>query len=239
MATGKFYGIGVGPGDPELLTLKAQRVLGEIDVLLVPISKKEKRSLALEIASGLINENCEQIELLLPMITDQEELKRHWKEAAKQIVEVLREGKSTAFITLGDPTIYSTFTYLLKYVRLLAPEADIEIVPGISAINSISAWIKQPLVEGEESLVIVPALNDKESLEKIIDQFDNVVLLKAGRQANKVIDILEERGISDKGFYASRYGFEDGFYTNNLEELRDKKFDYLSTMIIKKKLGDD
>ena len=211
MALGKFYGIGVGPGDPELLTLKAKRVLGEIDVLLIPKSKKEKRSLALSIASELVNKECETVDLILPMITDQEDLKRHWKQAAEQVVEVMKEGKDTAFITLGDPTIYSTFTYLLKYVKQLSSEAEIEIIPGISSINSISAWIGQPLAEGEESLIIIPALNDKEKLEKIIDEFDNIVLLKAGNQADKVVDILEEKGILDKGFYASRCGFQMGF----------------------------
>lgn len=239
MTLGKFYGIGVGPGDPELLTLKAKRVLGEIDVLLIPKSKKEKRSLALYIASELVNKECETVDLILPMITDQEDLKRHWKRAAVQVVEVMKQGKNTAFITLGDPTIYSTFTYLLKYVKQLCSEAEIEIIPGISSINSISAWIGQPLAEGEESLIIIPALNDKDKLEKIIDEFDNIVLLKAGNQADKVIGILEEKGMLDKAFYASRCGFPDGFYTNDLTELRNKKFDYLSTMIIKKKLGDD
>ena len=238
MSLGKFYGIGVGPGDPELLTLKAKRILGEINVLLIPKSKKEKRSLALSIASDLVNNNCTTVELILPMTTDQEELKRHWQQAAEQVMEVLSQGKDTAFITLGDPTIYSTFTYLLKYVKKLAPKVEVEIIPGISSINSISAWIGQPLAEGEESLVIVPALNDKQSLDKIITEFDNIVLLKAGNQVDKVIDILEERGILDKAFYASRYGFPDGFYTNELKELRNKKFDYLSTMIIKKKLRD-
>jgi len=236
---GKFYGIGVGPGDPELLTLKAKRVLEEIDVLLVPKSKMEKRSLALSIVSGLINKEWECVELLLPMTTDREQLKTHWGKAAQQAAKVLSKGKDTGFITLGDPTIYSTFTYLLKHVKKLLPEAPVEIIPGISSINSIAAWIQQPLAEGEESLIIVPALEDKETLEKIIDRFDNIVLLKAGSQTGKVVDILEDRDMLGKGFFASRYGFKDGFYTRDLNSLRDKKFDYLSTMVIKKGMGDD
>ncbi len=239
MSIGKFYGIGVGPGDPELLTIKAKKILEEIDVLLIPKSKMEKRSLAFSIVKNAVDKNWETVELLLPMTKDQEELKRHWQKAAEQVLEVLKQGKDTAFITLGDPTIYSTFTYLMKYVQKLVPDIQVEIIPGISAINSISAWIKQPLAEGEESLIIVPALTEKENIENIIEQFDNVVLLKAGNQTEKVISILEEKDLLDKGFYASRCGFPDGFYTNDLNEIRGQKFDYLSTMIIKKGLGDD
>lgn len=238
---GKFYGIGVGPGDPELLTLKAKRVLQEVDVLLVPKSRMEKRSLALSIVAEvleMVDKGHETIELLLPMTKDRDQLERHWRRAAGQVVEVLDQGKDAAFITLGDPTIYSTFTYLMKYVQRQKPQVQVEIIPGISSINSISAWIKQPLAEGEESLVIVPAINDQKELEKIIEEFDNIVLLKAGRQANKVLEILADKNLVDKGIYASRCGFEDGFYTCDLRMISDKKFDYLSTMIIKKGLGD-
>jgi precorrin-2/cobalt-factor-2 C20-methyltransferase len=235
---GKLYGIGVGPGDPELLTFKAKRILEKVEVLLVPKSKMEKRSLALSIISGVVDKDWQILELLLPMIKDKEELQKHWQQAAKQVFDVLQQGKDAAFITLGDPTIYSTFTYLMKYVQNLEPEVQVEIVPGISAVNSISAWIKQPLAEGEESLVIIPAINEKDEIEKAIDQFDNIVLLKAGSQTNKVLEILEDKDLLDKGFYVSRCGFKDGFYTSNLKEIFNKKFDYLSTMIIKKGLGD-
>lgn len=239
MACGKFYGIGVGPGDPELLTLKAKRILEELEVLLVPKSKQEKRSLALSIVTGAIDKEWEYVELILPMTTDRKDLKRHWQEAADQVAEILKSGKDTGFITLGDPTIYSTFTYLLKYVKKSLPDLQVEIIPGISAVNSISAWIQQPLAEGEESLVIVPALGERAYLKDLIEQFDNVVLLKAGNQTDKVVQLLNEGDVSGKVYFASRCGFSDGFYTDDFTSLLDKKFDYLSTMIIKKNRGDD
>lgn len=239
MGCGKFYGIGVGPGDPELLTLKAKRILEELDVILIPKSRQEKRSLALSIVRGVIDKEWEYVDLLLPMTTDREELKKHWQQAAVQVAEVLQKGKDTGFITLGDPTIYSTFTYLLKYVKKLLPELQTEIVPGISAVNSVSARIQQPLAESEESLVIVTALGEKEDLARLIDQFDNIVLLKAGNQTAKVVQVLKEKSINGKVYFASRCGFSDEYYTDDFESLRDKKFDYLSTMIIKRNRGDD
>jgi precorrin-2/cobalt-factor-2 C20-methyltransferase len=236
---GKFYGIGVGPGDPELLTLKARRILEEIEVLFIPKSRQEKRSLALSIVKGAVDKDWNLIELILPMTTDRDQLKKHWQEAAGQVVELLRGGEDAGFITLGDPNFYSTFSYLLKYVKELLPDLQVEIIPGISAVNAISAWVQEPLAEGEESLVIVPALGEQESLARLIEQFDNVVLLKAGNQMSKLVRILEDSDPAPQVHFASRCGFSDGFYTDDLTSLLDKKLDYLSTMIIKKNRGDD
>ncbi|MCX5780738.1 MAG: precorrin-2 C(20)-methyltransferase [Firmicutes bacterium] len=239
MEIGKLYGIGVGPGDPELLTLKARRILAELDVLLIPKSKQEKRSLALSIVAASIDKQWEYVEMVMPMTTDRDELKKHWQAAAAQAAEVLTRGQDAGFITLGDPTLFSTFTYLMKYVRELLPDIQVEIIPGISAVNSISAWIQQPLAEGEESLVIVPALGEKENLKRLVDQFDNVVLLKAGNQTAKIMEVLKESNTVSRVYFASRCGFKDGFYTDDLSSLGDRKFDYLTSMLIKKNRGGD
>ncbi len=234
---GILYGIGVGPGDPELLTLKAKRILEQVDILLVPKSRIEKRSLALSIVSGAIDRTWEQVDLHMPMSTDKQLLEKHWQQAAEQIVDILVSGKDAAFITLGDPSLYSTFTYVLKYVRQMEPDTRVEIVPGISSVHSIAAWVQVPLAEAEESLAIVPALKDQQSLQAIFENYENIVLMKAGNQIDKVIEIMEQEakaGRPKKVVYASRCGFEDGFYTDDLEQLKDKKLDYLSTMIIKK-----
>ncbi|OEF97995.1 precorrin-2 C(20)-methyltransferase [Desulfuribacillus alkaliarsenatis] len=232
---GKLYGIGVGPGDPELLTLKAKRILEQVEVLLVPKSKMEKRSIALEIAKGAVDKDWQQVDLHMPMTADKAELIKSWQQAAKQIANILQEGKDAAFVTLGDPSLYSTFTYVMKHIKALAPEALIEIVPGISSINLMAATYQVPLAESEESVVIIPALKDKESLEQTINQFDNVVLLKAGNQIQKLSDILAELGQEKDFYYASRCGFADSYYTEDITELLDRKLDYLSTIIIKKK----
>ncbi len=236
---GKFYGIGVGPGDPELLTLKACRVLKEVEVLAIPKSKKERRSIALEIASNAVDKEWNILELLLPMTQDEESLKKHWKQAAKEIIKLLKEDKNVAFVTLGDPTIFSTFTYLLKEVKEASKEAEIEIIPGISAVNAMSAWVQKPLSEGEESLSIVPAINSEEEIDNLLDSFNNLVLMKAGKQFDKVYKVLKEKGLENSATFISRCGFSDGYFTDNLEELKDKELDYLSSIIIKKNNGSE
>ncbi len=239
MGWGKFYGIGVGPGDPELLTLKAQRILQKIDVLFIPKSKTEKRSLALSIVSGALEREWDCHELLLPMTRDEEVLQLHWQEAARQVIEVIKTGREAAFITLGDPGLYSSFTYILKYIRQMAPQAEVEIVPGVSSINSISAWIQEPLAEGNESLIILPAGLAKERIANLLDQVDNLLLLKAGNEIDKIREILTEQKISTRNFLVSRGGFNDGFYTDDLDRLEGQSLDYLSSVLIKKDQGEE
>ncbi len=238
MSWGKFYGIGVGPGDPELLTLKAKRILEQTELLFVPKSRLEKRSVALSIVGQAIDKQWRTVDLLMPMIDDEKLLNQHWREAAQAIMQHLSKGIDGAFITLGDPTLYSTFTYLLKQLKELAPEIKVEIVPGISAVNAISATLQQPLAEGEENLIIIPALQDQETLAGLTEQFDNIVLMKAGRQIDKICAVLEDRGQDKQACLVSRCGFEDVSVHHDVFALTGQKLDYLSTVIIKKKGGD-
>lgn len=237
MSWGKFYGIGVGPGDPELLTLKAKRILEQTTLLFVPKSRLEKRSLAYSIVSQAIDKTWDVIELLLPMTADEDTLSRHWQEAAGVVVEQLSLGRDGAFITLGDPTLYSTFTYLLKYVKSAEPAVEVEIVPGISAVNSISAALQQPLAEGEENLIIIPALQDKDKLAVLARQFDNMVLMKAGRQIDKICTLLQEDGCGRQARLVSRCGFANMTICDDISTLEGQELDYLSTVIIKKQTG--
>ncbi len=235
MPKGKFWGIGVGPGDPELLTIKAKRVLEEIDILFIPRSHSEKRSLAFSIVRQLIDKEWDTVDLLLPMTRDQEELTRHWREAAQQVVAKLGEGKDAAFITLGDPTLYSTFTYLLKEVRELDPDVEVEIIPGISSVNAISAWIQQPLVENQESLLILPAEEKLDQLGSHLENCENIMVMKAGRYIGQINGLLESQPAPRQAFLVSRCGFADGTYTEDLKSQEGLEADYLSSIFIKKK----
>lgn len=234
MPYGKFWGIGVGPGDPELLTLKAKRILEEIDLLFIPRSRSEKRSLAFSIVSGVIEKDWQIIDLILPMTRDKEELREHWQSAAAKVIEVLQKGQDAAFITLGDPTLFSTFTYLFKELQTLVPEIEVEIIPGISSVTSISAWIQEALVEGEESLLIIPAEEKHQYLESYLDNFENIMIMKAGRYIEHIHNVLEAQPSRRKVFLASRCGFADGYFTSDLESVRGQDIDYLSSVLIKK-----
>lgn len=238
MAYGKLYGIGVGPGDPELLTIKARRVLEEVDCLFVPKSDPQKRSLALSIVSQQVNKEWQIIEMLLPMIKDREKLSQYWQEAAIQAVQVLAKGSSGAFITLGDPGLYSTFSYFMKHLRLIAPQIEIEIIPGVSAINLVAGRLQQALVEGEESLLIAPAFMVQESLPDYLERFQNILLLKAGRQVKSVADMLSHTPVAIDAYIASRCGFDDEFWSDDLKSGADREWDYLTSILIKRKPGE-
>ncbi|HHW62281.1 MAG TPA: precorrin-2 C(20)-methyltransferase [Syntrophomonadaceae bacterium] len=238
MKTGTLYGIGVGPGDPELMTVKAQRILAEVEVLFIPRSQKGKPSLAFSILTGLFKKDWQYVDLLLPMTRNGEILQAAWHQAAEQMLAVLRQGKDAAFITLGDPGMYSSFTYLMEVLKGMEADLPVEIIPGVSSMQAISAWIQQPLAAGQESLAVVPALQNPDELRIFIQHYDNVVLLKAGKQVEKIRQILEQEAGKCQVFLASRCGFKDGFFTQDLSQVQEEQLDYLSTLLIKNNRGD-
>lgn len=234
MNYGKLWGIGVGPGDPELLTLKAKRVLEQLDILLVPHSRLETRSLALSIIRDSLDKDWQTIELVLPMTRERTELQQHWRQAALTVKETLAGGQDAAFITLGDPTLYSTFTYLLKEVRGLVPGLETEIIPGVSSVTAITAWLQQPLAENQESLLIMPAQEKFTYLENHLQEFDNVMIMKAGRYTGRISELLDRQPARYQAFLASRCGFADELFTDDLSSLQGQDIDYLSSVLIKK-----
>ena len=234
---GKLYGVGVGPGDPELLTLKALRILQQVSVVFIPKSSPEKRSLALSIVSDVLNGEQKQEELILPMTRDHSELEKYWQIAAEQIFNYINAGYECAFVTLGDPGTYSTFSYLKRYLQAMDGNIQIEQIPGISAINALSANSGEPLAEGEESLLIANALKPREEMAELLDRYENLVLLKAGRSAGEIAGLLKEKNFRGQIVFASRIGFDDAFYTTNLNEIENEGHDYLSTFFIKNNGG--
>ena len=233
--TGKLYGIGVGPGDPELLTLKAVRVLGEADVVAIPKSKEESDSIALSIVKGSVDlSNKETLELMFPMTKDKEVLRKAREEAAAAICERLKAGKDVACITLGDPMFYSTFSYLIPLIKGKFPEVEIEIVPGISSVMASAALTVTPLTEADERLAVIPATYEQEKLRDILREFDTVVLMKVNRVFDKVLGLLEELGLKEKAVFIERCSGENQRVVRDLDSLKGEKLDYLSMVIVKR-----
>lgn len=188
---GKLYGIGVGPGDPELLTLKAKRILEEADVIAVPVKEEGERSTALEIIRPVVSlQKKALMEVVFRMAKDKEERKRCREAAGKQLTEVLDQGKNVAMITLGDVAVYSTYMYVNQYVAERGYET--EIIPGIPSFCSGAAAAGLPLMEGNESLVIVPSVKAGKALEDAIAGFDNVVVMKAGSSIERIGELLDQ-----------------------------------------------
>lgn len=190
---GKLIGIGVGPGDTELLTLKAARILKEVPVVFTPKSSKEKDSIALSIVKPVLEEREDYKRLMLvtpifPMIEDKEELEKIWTTASEMIGQYLDSGRDVAFITLGDPSVFSTYSYIQKK---LIGEYEIETVPGITSFTACAAARNKALVEQNEILSIVPKIDDR--LENVLEYSDSIVLMKASRNTSQLEETIEQK----------------------------------------------
>ena len=174
---GCLYGIGVGPGDPELLTLKALKALRKVPVLCVPHAANQRDSYALNIVKGYVRP--EQEILRLPFPTDGAEgAAQVWREASVIVVDRLKQGQDVAFLTEGDPMLFSTFSYVLAGVRELCPEAPVEIIPGVSSVMAAAASSEVPLASHGQRLAILPAAYGLDALPEAPSTFDTVGLLE-------------------------------------------------------------
>ena len=232
--TGTLYGIGVGPGDPELITLKALRVLRRVPQIFASCSTKNSYSLALNIIRPHLN--GAGIEALpFPMTRDPEVLQAAWEKNARRVLEVLDGGEDAAFITLGDPLTYSTFGYLLKTMKRLYPEVPVVTIPGITSYSAAAARTQIPLMEGEESFYLVSGALGPAKLREIIAKADNIVMLKTYRYFREIYRALEELELLDRTTLISRCGLEGETVVQDLRSLNGNPLPYLSMLIIKKK----
>jgi len=232
--SGTLYGIGVGPGDPELITLKALKVLQKVPHIFASCSTKNNYSLALNIVRSHLN-GAGLEHLPFPMTRDQNALQEAWDRNARRVLEVLDSGMDAAFVTLGDPLTYSTFGYLLKTLKRLNPEVAIVTVPGITSYNAAAALSHIPLTEGEESFYVVSGARGPGNLREIIEKTDNVVVLKTYRHFPEIFATLEELDLLDRATCISRCGLEGQTVVEDLRDLQGQDLHYLSMIIIKKK----
>lgn len=229
----KLYGIGVGPGDPDLITVKAQEVLQRIDVLFVPKSTLARESVALNIAEKYIKNHTKLVEIYLPMTKDKAVLKQAWHDGARKITDNLEPNKSGAFITLGDCMLYSTYTYLLREIEQLKNITIINI-PGITSFSAAASMVGVSLAEGEENLVIIPALTALDNLDNILALHDNVVFLKVAPQITLLIEKLIECNLIDNAVFISKCGHPEQKIVYDIKKLKNTEVEYLSLMIVKK-----
>lgn len=190
---GKLYGVGVGPGDVELLTLKAAKVLKTVPVICSPKSSKEKNSIALSIVEPIIDEREDRkrvmlVEPIFPMIEDDETLEKVWDSASELIAHYLDSGRDVAFVTLGDPSIFSTFSYVQKRLK---DRYEIEVIPGITSFTACASACEIPIVEKNQVLTVVPKIDDR--LDEIMNCSDSIVLMKASRNTKELEGLIESK----------------------------------------------
>lgn len=226
---GILYGVGVGPGDPELMTLKAVRIIRENEVIAVP-GADVKETVAYQIAVQAVPE-LEQKELLpiyMPMTHDQQVMQESHEAGARTIETYLEQGKNVVFLTLGDPCIYSTFSYIQK--RTEAHGYETCLVSGITSFCATAARVNIPLVEWNQQLHVLPAVHQ---LDSSLDQPGTYVLMKSGRKMNQVKEILKKSGRDV--VMVENCGMEEEHIYHSVEEIPDDAGYY--SLIVAKEPG--
>ena len=226
---GKLYGIGVGPGDPELMTLKARHLLKECDIVAVPVKKQGEDSVALRIAKGAVDIPREKlVEFVFPMSKDKTKWEQGHQAAAKELAKLLDAGKTVAMPVLGDVSIYSTYSYVHKL--LLKEGYDVQMVPGIPSFCAGACAADTAIAEGEEAFGVIPSVKGMEEVEKCLDVFDNLVIMKAGSYMKEIAGLLKARGMEHCATVIGNVGMA-GEYIGPI--LSDREYGYFTTVIIK------
>lgn len=237
MKYGTLYGVGVGPGAPDLLTLRAVNILKSVPVLAMPRSSDFGASMAWKIIKPVIGELPEQERLFLtfPMNKDPERLLPAWEKAFAAIGERLERGLPVAFATEGDPSLFSTFIYLQREAPKRWPGIEVVVVPGVSSIAAVPAVTGVPLADGQERIAILPANYGVEDLSLILAAFDTTILMKIGSEMPNIVAAIESAGLADKAVYVSRATMADEKIVRNVRESGEEYGDCFAMAVVSKK----
>jgi precorrin-2/cobalt-factor-2 C20-methyltransferase len=219
-----LYGVGVGPGAPDLLTLRAQRILREVPVLALPRSNDHTPSMAWRIAQPAVGDvpGQERLFVTLPMSKDPARLRPAWDKACAEIGARLEHGQSVAFVTEGDPSLFSTFIYLAREAPQRWPHVRVEVVPGVSSLAAVPAAAGLALADGQERIAIVPANYGLDDLTSLLRSFDTVVLMKIGSEMPNVLAALEATDLLDKAVYVSKASMAEQYVERDLRAVMGK-----------------
>lgn len=233
--TGTLYGIGVGPGDSELIPLKSVRILQQVDVIFTAASSKNEYSLAVTIARPHLPATTEIKSLPFPMTKDPDITGQAWEDNTRAIMTELEAGRDVAFLTLGDPLTYSTYGYILRNIQVLAPQLNVITIPGITSFQAAAACLNRPLVEGEESLLLTSGAFGGDALRRLTETVENIVFLKAYRNVEDITAALKETGMLQSSIAISRCSRDDEEIIEDVMELRERKPDYWTLIMAKSK----
>ncbi|WP_312640847.1 precorrin-2 C(20)-methyltransferase [Hydrogenoanaerobacterium sp.] len=226
---GTLYGVGVGPGDPELITIQAVRIIERCEVVAVP-KTGDGEGVALQIARGAVPNLADKqlIELFIPMTRDKALLNRNYDEAAGELAELLRQGKNIAFLTLGDSTIYSTYTYVHK--RIVAMGLSAQFVAGVPSFCAVAARLNIPLTEGAQPLHVLPA--SYKGADSGLDMSGTKILMKTGKAFDTVKQQLKDRGMLKSAQMVQKCGMEGERVFHDIDAADDGA-SYFSVIVVK------
>jgi precorrin-2/cobalt-factor-2 C20-methyltransferase len=240
--TGTLYGIGAGPGAPDLLTVRAERILKQCQVICLPASTG-RRSYAGTIIESYVDRSWQEIvPVKFPMQNVWEQALPARNEAVTTLLSYLQAGRDVAFVTEGDPLLYSTFGYMLEAVRQVDVAIPIEVIPGITSITAAAASACIPLTAWDERLAVLPAVHILEPqiagaespLQSIFQLFDTVVLLKINKVFDALLDLLEELDLVQHAVFVCRCSTDQEEVIFDIQCLRGQTLDYFSLLIVRK-----
>ncbi|WP_437781127.1 precorrin-2 C(20)-methyltransferase [Sorangium sp. So ce1097] len=231
---GKLYGVGVGPGAPDLLTLRAVRVLEGADVLALPRSSDFGASMAYRILAPVVSKKQHQERLLLtfPMSKDPDRVRPYVDAAVDKIAERLSRGLTVAFATEGDPSLFSTFVYVRREALRRLPGLEVEVVPGVTSVTAVPAVSGLSLADGQERIAILPATYGVDDLTDVLRRFDTVVLMKIGAEMPKVTEALTRAGLLDRAVFVSKATMPEQRIVRDLRAAEGERGDCFAMVVV-------
>jgi precorrin-2/cobalt-factor-2 C20-methyltransferase len=233
--TGSFYGVGVGPGDPELLTIKAQKTLQKVAVISFTQLDDGKESYALSVVRGVLEAaKPEFLAITIPSDDETPVSPQTWTDAAAEIAGHLSQGKDVAFITEGDPMLYSEFFQVLASVKSVVSDLEFEVIPGVSSVMAAAASSGMPLVTHGQRLTILPKVYGIDDLREAITNSDTTVLMEVDRDLLQALANLEKLGLTGKATYVRQASTSWENVVEDISKLEAEDLDYFSLLIIRR-----
>lgn len=230
---GKLIGASLGPGDPELITRRAWAALQSGARWLYPVKKAEESSYALAIVErGGIAVPADAVELVFPMTRDADILAKAWARAATQTVALLAAGRDLVFLVEGDASTFATFGHLARVVRELAPEVEVETIPGVSSFAAAAASTGTTLAEEDETFAVIPAAYGVGVIDHLLDEFDTLALLKVKPLLDEILDLLQRRDLLASSVFIEKVGSPAERIVRDVASLRGEKVNYLSLLLV-------
>ncbi len=229
---GTLYGVSVGTGDPELITVKGQRLLQQVSVITFPLGVDEKPGIAEKIIAPWITPQQKKLPLYFPYLQDEQQLQQAWNKAAETVWQYLDQGIDVAFACEGDVSFYSTFTYLAQTLRDNHPQVTIETIPGVSSPMAAASVLGLPLTLRSQNLAILPALYTMAELDQVLSWANVVVLLKVSSVYSQVWQKLDSLNLLDQAFIVEWATQPEEKIYRNLRHHPHLRLSYFSLMII-------
>jgi precorrin-2/cobalt-factor-2 C20-methyltransferase len=233
--TGQLFGGSLGPGDPDLMTRGVWALLQNSDIhWMYPVRRKGAKSHALDIVlrSGL-SLPTEQTPLIFPMTHDADILARYWLRAAEAVLARLNTGQDVIFLVEGDASTFSTFNHLARAVHGLDDSIMIETLPGVSSYNAAAAKLEMPLADTDDTVAIIPAGYGIKMIERMLEDFDTLVLLKVKPLLDDILALLEDRGLLEHAAFIEKVGAPEERIVRDVARLKETKVNYLSLLLIR------